>query len=169
MLCQLLLSFVCCLLLLPMKFGRLSRYLVVVFTALLAGWFALTYGTMRGTFYGDGLGYYLYLPASFIYHNFNSIAEYPEGSVDFMITRYANNMKEEATRAPNGRILIQYTYGVAFLEMPFFFIAHAYEKCNGLPANGFTLPYDYMMKMAAAFLCTDRPPVLFYRIFTQLL
>lgn len=87
----------------------------------------------------DVSGYYMYLPAVFIYHDvrflsfekdiiekYHPSAEYYQGGV-----------------IPDGspRVL-QYTCGMALMYSPFFFIAHFLALLLKYPADGFSFPYQ---------------------------
>lgn len=92
--------------------------------------------------FSDKAGYYIYLPALFIY-NFNT-NEFPDSiehktGEGFFFDRKLN------------KIDTKYPCGVAILELPFFFGAHIYSIINNLPANGFTRPYNYAIDVAAVF------------------
>ncbi len=113
-------------------------------------------------FYGDSLGYYMYLPAAFIYHNLDHIDQLPKDKgIDDGIQWYASHIQDQLT--PNGRVLDQYTYGIALMELPFFLLAHAYEKAAGLPANGYSYTYNYLIKVSA-FLYALLGLMLLYKI-----
>lgn len=101
--------------------------------------------------YGDALGYYMYLPAAFIYHNLDSITAFPEDAhIHPDIMWYANEMNGGGI-TPTGHVLDQYTFGMAFMEMPFFFAGHAYAKITGAPANGFSAPYQNAIRWSSVF------------------
>ncbi len=92
--------------------------------------------------YGDKAGYYVYLPATFIYH-FKASA-FPD-SVDlktgngFLLDRKSN------------KIRTKYNYGVALLQTPFFLTAHILAKPLGFKNNGFSLIYTWAVDVSAAF------------------
>jgi hypothetical protein len=101
-------------------------------------------------FYGDALGYYVYLPSTFIYHNLKALDHFPEDKgITPNVLHNIEYMGTSSLRTPKGYALNQYTYGVALLEAPFFFAAHLYEKAAGLPANGFSNSYDKAIKASA--------------------
>jgi hypothetical protein len=83
-------------------------------------------------FSSDSEGYYLYLPATFIY-----------GYIDVPVTYI-----HEVVTSP---ILFKYTYGVAFLEAPFFALAHVAAPLFGYPANGFSEPYAFAVLLSTTF------------------
>lgn len=96
----------------------------------------------------DGKGYYAYLPAFFIYGNtdFDFIDSYeskyypPGGELykDF--------------RVETGKgIVNKYFPGTAILWIPFFLIAHAVAIMAGFPADGYSIPYQLAIGLAAMF------------------
>jgi hypothetical protein len=92
--------------------------------------------------FSDKAGYYIYLPALFIYHfNTNEFPDSIENKTGegFFFDRKLN------------KINTKYPCGIAILEMPFFLITHAYCILNNIPANGFTRPYNYSIDIAAVF------------------
>ena len=101
-------------------------------------------GRNYNTFYGDTLGYYLYLPSTFIYHNLDNPGNVPAGNIDGGIAWYFDQMKPQKTT--RGYLLDQYTYGVALMESPFFFSAHLYAKMTGQNATGYSHLYSSFIK-----------------------
>ncbi len=100
--------------------------------------------------YGDALGYYMYLPATFIYNNVDMMYDLPKDKgIDGEILWYADQMKQN--KSGTGKEVNQYTYGIAFLEMPFFFIAHIIERIQGHEGTGFTHIYADLLKISAVF------------------
>ncbi len=78
--------------------------------------------TMERVIWSDGEGYYLYLPATFIYDGWKQSDSYRNDGED--------GMHMIACCAVNDQRIIQtrYTYGVAALQAPFFLMAHAYAS-----------------------------------------
>jgi len=104
----------------------------------------------------------MYLPATFIYHNLETIDELPKDKgIDGGILWYASHIKDQPT--PTGRAIDQYTYGVALMEAPFFFTAHAIERATGGNANGYSKTYDVLIKFSA-FLYTLLGLLLVYNV-----
>jgi len=122
---------------------------LLVVTLAVCALFYLREGTHTWLFYGDALGYYLYLPATFIYHNHKSLEKLPPDPQIAPVIYWSLGEMGRTKRAESGRVINQYTYGVAFMEMPFFLAAHAYEKIRGGPANGFSRPYHYALLLSA--------------------
>jgi hypothetical protein len=89
----------------------------------------------------DTFGYYLYLPATFIYHDpglkdpgfVNEVLEKYEGSTTFY----------QASPGPEGGMIIKYTSGLAIVFLPGFALAHIVALLTAFPADGFSLPYQH--------------------------
>ena len=108
----------------------------------------LRIGKEAYNFYGDALGYYMYLPSTFIYHNHTSIEKLPEDrGIRPFIHSYAAQIGS-GQRTPKGYVLNQYTYGIALMEAPFFFLAHGFEKLRGSQANGFSESYRWAIGLS---------------------
>jgi hypothetical protein len=89
----------------------------------------------------DVFGYYLYLPATFIYHDLRltNLAW-----VNQLIDQYqATATFYQANPMPNGGWVMKYSIGMAILNAPAFFIAHAFSLLGSFKADGFSLPYQY--------------------------
>jgi hypothetical protein len=71
-----------------------------------------------------------------------------EEHTEICLTTYQHD-----NRTPTGHLNNQYTYGVAFMEAPFFLVAHAWDKATGGIGNGYSLPYLYGLKASALFFC----------------
>jgi len=97
----------------------------------------------------DESGYYLYLPATFIYHDPGHLTFYD--SIQTQQHLNAGHRWYGIYDQPNGRKLIKYTMGCSLFELPFFGLAQVYCKYitkKHIP-NGFSTPY-----MEAVILCT---------------
>ncbi|MES2703825.1 MAG: glycosyltransferase family 39 protein [Bacteroidota bacterium] len=131
--------------------AKLIRRLILLITLIISGLFLDSYKHAY-ILHGDTLGYYLYLPTTFIYQSHKSITELPaDRQIDPAVIASLVNLKRLNQPTPKGYVLNQYTYGVALLETPFFFLAHAYEKARGLPANGYSWTYQYALKLCTLF------------------
>jgi hypothetical protein len=88
----------------------------------------------------DKTGYYIYLPAVFIFHDVNHLSFY-----DSVQTKYHLNsgVKWYAIydQPSTGNKLDKYPIGIAVLEMPFFLIAHVYTSVIGGVSDGYSKPY----------------------------
>ncbi len=91
----------------------------------------------------DVFGYYLYLPAHFIYDD-PHLTDH----------KWLDNITENYTTSPtlyqlvdmnDGKRMIKYSSGMALLYSPFFFIAHGIAPLTGYPADGFSFPYQLLI------------------------
>lgn len=113
--------------------------------------FAGKYSRDNSMFHGDALGYYSYLPSTFIYHNLKHPEDLPDDTTIFyMVRQSVSSMKTGGLRSYKGFIVNQYTYAVAFMELPFFLAAHGYEKMMGYKANGYSGSYNIAIKISSA-------------------
>ncbi|HVA97642.1 MAG TPA: hypothetical protein VNG53_02005 [Bacteroidia bacterium] len=91
----------------------------------------------------DVIGYYGYLPATFIYH---------DTSLKFT-DKLPKKLHDEIwylTSAKGVRVF-KYTCGLAILYSPFFFAAHLCAKVFGYDANGYTVPYKIGLIISCIF------------------
>ncbi len=115
-------------------------------------WFFALYGKGSYPFFGDSMGYYMYLPTTFIYHNHKALDWLPhDKGIRKPIFNIVAAMSKDAVRTPKGYIINKYTYGVAALELPFFFIAHGYERLTGGDANGYSGTYIVLLQIGTLF------------------
>lgn len=88
----------------------------------------------------DVAGYYMYLPAKFIYHDLEmkdfSQMDSIRKKYDFSTSFYQVN------KTPKNKYIIKYTMGNSFFYMPFFFLGDVIAKVSGYPADGFSAPYN---------------------------
>lgn len=88
--------------------------------------------------FGDGAGYYSYLPLTFLYgYKTDNLPENIEQR-----TGYGFYLKD-------GKIKTKYTSGVAILQSPFFLLVHLFEKLQNKNADGFFGYYHYVPFIAA--------------------
>ena len=110
-------------------FNYKINLLIIGVTLFLCSLFYYQHGKNSYTFYGDALGYYCYLPGAFIYHNLNTFDSLPsDKKIEQPVLDYFNQHRQENQQRVTPVSVNQYTYGVALTELPFFLIAHAYEK-----------------------------------------
>ncbi len=100
------------------------------------------YFNYRSEVWADKAGYYIYLPATLIYHF--DIKKFPP-DID---SKTGGGFWFEQN---NQKLFTKYTYGIALLQLPFFTIAHIYAKAFHYQADGFSPPYQKMMNIGAAF------------------
>lgn len=91
----------------------------------------------------DVFGYYLYLPAQFIYHD---LAFTDLDQIKQLADKYeATATLYQLVVAPNGSIVIMYPMGMAIFFAPFFFVGHLLATPLGFFADGLSLPYQYAL------------------------
>jgi hypothetical protein len=93
----------------------------------------------------DVLGYYLYLPAHFIYHDLQltdlSWLKALNEEYHFSGTLY------QLVKSPEKGMVIKYTAGIAVLLSPLFFLADMVAPLLGYPDDGLSVPYQYIMTL----------------------
>ncbi len=89
----------------------------------------------------DVSGYYLYLPALFIYKDIHHLNFYQGIEEKYNIPEIVS------VTAPvsDGRYTMKYPAGAAVLYSPFFFIAHGIAQAGGYPADGYSFPYQVLL------------------------
>jgi hypothetical protein len=99
----------------------------------------------------DTKGYYLYLPAAFIY---NDAGIRDLGWVEEIQEKYGTTATLYfLNRQEFGDHVIKYTSGMAILYSPFFFVGHAIALIlPGVEADGFSLPYQYAVSLGMLLL-----------------
>src|SRR5687768_13928959 len=92
----------------------------------------------------DAGAYYIFLPAAFIYGDltFSYINQLPEN------IRKKSWVSYETGR---GYQISKMTAGVAVLQLPFFITAHILASVLGVPATGYSWPYELAIAAAALF------------------
>jgi hypothetical protein len=87
--------------------------------------------------WADRAGYYVYLPAVFIYHL--------DGS---KMDSHIINKTGKGFDIIGNKIITKYTYGTALLESPFFFLAHSITLISEEPVDGFSYYYQKFINVA---------------------
>lgn len=89
----------------------------------------------------DVMGYYLYLPAQFIYHDLSHLAFVPD-----ILHKYNPTgsfyQAFQVPGAPEGTFVMKYTCGLAVLFTPFFWLGHWAAAAWHYPQDGFSEPYQ---------------------------
>lgn len=89
----------------------------------------------------DVFGYYLYLPANFIYSDLSLTNQ--EWLTNLIDTYEPSSTLYQLVDIENGNRAIKYTMGLSILYAPFFFLAHFIAESLGYQADGLSLPYQY--------------------------
>lgn len=114
-----------------------DRNLLLLFTIVLGFMaFPMRDWYQGGVLWSDAEGYYLYLPAIFVYGGFDKIPVRTEGQ----FPKYPGTEKR----------FTKYTSGVALMQAPFFFVAHARAGADG-KADGYSSFYIYGVLWAGLF------------------
>ncbi len=87
----------------------------------------------------DALGYYLYLPSLFIYHDLKELKWFPDIEKDYALS---GGWFYQATPLKDGTFVFKYLGGVSILETPFFLAGHFAAGIFGYETDGFSLPYQ---------------------------
>lgn len=95
----------------------------------------------------DVSGYYLYLPAIFIYDDIRQLSFMPEKVlVDYQPTPDF----QQAYLHESGNYVLKYPIGLAVLYSPFFAIAHTWASYHSeYAADGFSYPYQIMISLGS--------------------
>ena len=94
----------------------------------------------------DVMGYYLYLPARFIYHDLGRLA-FSEAILREYSPTGSFYQAFQVPGAAAGQLVMKYPIGLALLWTPFFWLGHWAAGWSGYPQDGFSAPYQ----MAIAF------------------
>lgn len=96
----------------------------------------------------DAFGYYLYLPSTFIYHDITQLDWLAEPDAKYGLS---GGDLYQARMQDHGKRVFKYLSGTAILEMPFFLLGHGVAKLSNFPSDGFSLPYQAAIALAAIF------------------
>ncbi|MEM8528485.1 MAG: hypothetical protein AAGG68_27835 [Bacteroidota bacterium] len=98
----------------------------------------------------DASGYYLYLPAFFIYEDVKQLAFMPE-----ILEKYQPTPDfQQAYQHESGNKVMKYSIGQAIQFSPFFLIAHLVAiNHSTYPADGFSYPYQLAIGLGGLLIC----------------
>lgn len=123
-----------------MKHSRLSLIicmLAILYTGLIYYPKWQKQGT-EATISWDVSGYYMYLPAFFIYKDAKKCS-----FQDSIIQKYYPTPDfQQAFKHTSGNYVMKYSSGQAILMLPFFLTGHLFGKISSYPADGFSYPYQ---------------------------
>jgi hypothetical protein len=89
----------------------------------------------------DAMGYYLYLPAHFIYHDLSRLSFIPEIMKEYSPTG-SFYQAYPAPDGPTGAMVMKYPIGLALLNTPFFWVGHWAARHWNYAQDGFSAPYQ---------------------------
>jgi hypothetical protein len=91
----------------------------------------------------DTYGYYLYLPAAFIY---NDLGIKNKAVFEELNNKYhSTNTFYQFSYSQKGNFIMKYTMGMAILYSPAFLMGHAVALNTAYPADGFSSPYQWAL------------------------
>jgi hypothetical protein len=96
----------------------------------------------------DALGYYIYLPAIFIYHDVRELSWFDEIDEKYKLS---GGTIYQFGRTKSGYQVFKYLGGVSIIEAPFFFIGHCIARHSDYEADGFSRPYQYSIALGILF------------------
>jgi len=95
----------------------------------------------------DNYGYYLHLPATFIYHD---VGIENKTWIDSLNKKYQTDRPfYQVAPGQKNRLVNVYPVGLAVCNLPFFLGGHAYAKIFGYSADGLSPPYQWAMILSA--------------------
>jgi len=126
--------------------NKFSAY-TLLFLALVLGVLKFSF-QQTNIFSYDYFGLYLYLPATFIYHDpgISDLSWLQE-----IIGNYQNTHSLYQIQPEGDYNLIRFFCGMSVLLSPFFFLGHFIASLSSYAADGFSYPYQLAMMIAAYF------------------
>ncbi|MGB0932700.1 MAG: hypothetical protein ACPGU5_00350 [Lishizhenia sp.] len=101
--------------------------------------------TQGGVIYGDGRGYYAYLPSFFIYGNL-SFKE--SAKAEF---KSATNNPSYLHKNQHGSVFNKYYPGVAIMQIPFFWLAQVHCVVLNIADDGYNWVHDFWIRVGYFF------------------
>lgn len=89
----------------------------------------------------DAYGYYLHLPATFIYKDLKKLSF--QDSIDQKYQLSGGNFYQANIHEKTGNYVFKYLSGVSIIHLPLFFIAHISALNSNYEADGFSAPYQH--------------------------
>ncbi len=94
----------------------------------------------------DVSGYYLYLPAAFIYEDLKEVKFLDDVMTEYRPTASPYQVFEHSS----GNKVMKYSIGQAVMYAPWFAVGHAWASLSeAYPADGFSLPYQFMISFGS--------------------
>ena len=98
----------------------------------------------------DALGYYMYLPAVFVYNDFKQLSWLDEVDKQYNVT---GGDGIPATKLEDGNYTSKYLSGVAIMQSPLFLAGHLIAGQTGHAKDGFSPPYQYALGFGIILYC----------------
>lgn len=94
----------------------------------------------------DVSGYYMYLPAAFIYQDLKEVKFLDDVIRDYRPT----SDPYQAFTHESGNRVMKYSLGQSVMYLPFFAVAHGWASMSEIyPADGFSHPYQFMISLGS--------------------
>ena len=94
----------------------------------------------------DVSGYYMYLPAAFIYQDLKEVKFLDDVIRDYRPT----SDPYQAFTHESGNRVMKYSLGQSVMYLPFFAVAHGWASLSeAYPADGFSHPYQFMISLGS--------------------
>ena len=124
-----------------MRTSLYTLYILFVFYFVVGFFYYPKYNKYQteSTISWDISGYYLYLPAVFIYKDLSHL-----GFKDSLTSKYVGS-GDQAFQVANGNWVMKYPAGLAICYLPAFAVGHFAANILGYPADGFSLPYQFCL------------------------
>ncbi|MDY0101675.1 MAG: hypothetical protein RBS07_01990 [Lentimicrobium sp.] len=91
----------------------------------------------------DVLGYYIHLPALFIYNDYG-LSDL--SWIQQLMSQYSlTDSLYQISTGPDGNPIFFFLMGMSFFYLPWFLIGHLLASFSGYPVDGFSLPYQYSL------------------------
>lgn len=125
----------------------MNKQLLWLYAALALSLYLLAFSGAYNPLSWDVLGYYLYLPAGFIY---NDLFLTDMSWLEAVNQQYnSTDTFYQLVEQEGGKKITKYACGWALLALPFFLIAHLIALLFELPADGFSPVYQYAVNFGA--------------------
>ncbi|HTN47023.1 MAG TPA: hypothetical protein VL098_11800 [Flavipsychrobacter sp.] len=129
---------------------KLKLVLAFVFSVFIYIIFNLNFWRDGKTLYWDKSGYYVYLPATFIYNDIGRLDFLDSLNPKYRLTGKYNDYG--LFEQPTGKRLNKYSIGLSFFQLPFFAIGHLITVTwNEYPADGYSPYYMLLICISTAF------------------
>ena len=113
-------------------------FFILIFSIISADvWLWFHHYLLPNPIYADAVGFYSYLPSTFIYHDWD---------MNFINPHYSFCLSE------TGHVFLRNPMGVALMQAPFFFVAHGLTLIQSLyPPDGYSAFYQIALYVSALF------------------
>ena len=122
----------------------LAIYLFVCFALFRIAFLSMSWRDGRSITY-DPAGYYISLPATFIYNDLQSFAFYDTIGPQYRI----GDWQSHTFAVPNGNKTMKYSLGMSVLYSPAFFVADRFAERWGHRRDGYSQPYYFLLSIWA--------------------